>query len=160
MSCPHACARACKPNSVPILPTTGGFKIEDPEFLSKGIPRLRSGCSILQLPMAGKIGSNNLSGPRLAAKLERHSPIAWGTALHLGKDFAVSPPLKELVSVRTSYARKKRMTGVTPDARLTPRSGPRPCEGVGAATLLSRQSGKVFGLSSPALANEGCYSAR
>lgn len=32
----------------------------------------------------------HLSGPDIAVWLKRHSPI-WGTALHRGKDFAVSP---------------------------------------------------------------------
>jgi hypothetical protein len=34
---------------------------------------------------------SNLSGPIVANGLERHSPFAWSTALHSGKDLAVSP---------------------------------------------------------------------
>ena len=57
--------------------------------------------------------SNNLSGPSVATRLERHSAIASGTALHPGKNLAVSPELNRFVTVRISFARKKQMTGVT-----------------------------------------------
>jgi len=58
--------------------------------------------------------SSNLSGPRITVRLKRHSAVARDTALHPGKDFAVSlPPTAGFVTVRTSYARKKRTTGVT-----------------------------------------------
>ena len=40
------------------------------------------------------------------------TPDCSGTALHLGKDLAVSPPLKELVSVRTSFARRSKRQGL------------------------------------------------
>src|SRR3989344_3311937 len=59
------------------------------------------------------VWNSNLSGPRIAVRLKRHSAVARGTALHSGKDFAVSPELNRFVTVRTSYARKKRTTGVT-----------------------------------------------
>ncbi len=56
---------------------------------------------------------DNLSGTTIAGGLERHSLFAQGTALHPGKDFAVSLPLKGFVTVRTSYARREHTTGVT-----------------------------------------------
>ena len=59
------------------------------------------------------VPSNNLSGPDVATRLERHSAIASGTALHPGKNLAVSPELNRFVTVRISFARKKQMTGVT-----------------------------------------------
>src|SRR5580700_5999180 len=50
------------------------------------------------------------------------SALRADTALHSGKDFAVSLPLKGFVTVRTSYARKKHTAGVTcypsPNLRL------------------------------------------
>lgn len=77
-------ARVCKPNSV----------------LQAGFPTSMS---------------SNLSGLNVAVELKRHFPrlAARDTALHPGKNFAVSPPLKELVSVRISCDRQDRTTGVT-----------------------------------------------
>ncbi len=66
---------AIKPDSVPILSTTGGSKIEHPEFIEGLVPRLRSERSILQLPVAGKIGGGHLSGTIITGGLKRLSHL-------------------------------------------------------------------------------------
>ena len=60
---------ALKPDSVPILPTAGGRRIENPEFIEGLSLDYARDCSILQLPAAGKIGSSHLSGVIVANHL-------------------------------------------------------------------------------------------
>ena len=69
------CARVCKPNSV--------------------LPRHSPGGGGSAFAEASARLSSNLSGPCITARLERHSRHTCsvsGTALHSGKDLAVSPP--------------------------------------------------------------------
>ena len=60
-----------KPDSVPILSTAGGYRIENPELVEGSDPSNYSGRSILQLPAAGKIGGNHVSGMSVATHLKR-----------------------------------------------------------------------------------------
>jgi len=95
--------------------------------------------------MVNKIGDSYLSWPDVATRLERHSRLAAGTALHMGKDFAVAPsclhedyPLGYLPS----------FVGSRFCSHLSDRSGR-----ALPATVL-RLAADVFGLSSRALRRE------
>lgn len=72
-------------------------------------PAEKAGCLILivvpisRILFPPKADGDHLSVAPVARRIKRHSPIAQGTALHRGKDLAVSAGLNRVVSVRTSW---------------------------------------------------------